>query len=259
MNKHKILALAIIVITGCQDNSLRPAFDCNLTDMAITAMISNTECGLATGSIEISVSGGEQPYRYSLNEETPQDSPAFGGLNAGQYTLSVTDNLGCSAEYVALVSNVNGLSVSVTTANSDCTSPNGRIIVTASNGVEPYEYQLAGGIPQDSAEFIVGPGIHEIMVTDAIGCTFLLTQQIQSNTSYATDIQPIIMTTCAVFGCHDGSNSSLPNFTNLVVLQANASQVKSRTQSGNMPRSGSLTQNQIDLIACWVDDGAQNN
>jgi hypothetical protein len=64
---------------------------------------------------------------------------------------------------------------------------------------------------------------------------------------------------CAISGCHDGSVSSLPNFSNLSVIQANASMIKSRTQSGNMPKTGSLTQNQIDLIACWVDDGALDN
>jgi uncharacterized membrane protein len=40
-----------------------------------------------------------------------------------------------------------------------------------------------------------------------------------------------------------------------------AASVKLRTANKSMPPSGSsqLTQSQIDLIGCWVDDGALNN
>ena len=50
------------------------------------------------------------------------------------------------------------------------------------------------------------------------------------------------------------------HFTVFSNIQSSASQIKSLTQSGAMPKNGSkLSQTQLDAIACWVDDGALNN
>jgi hypothetical protein len=259
MRKLQTFFITLILVSGCQDNTLEPKFDCSLSDLTFSTTVTNTDCGLSIGKIEIIASEGEQPYSYRLNNESSQDSPVFDGLSAGEYTIMVRDNLGCTTESLALVSNQNGLTVSAATINSDCLSANGTISISATNGVEPYQYQLGSNLPQVSTDFDVGPGRYEITVTDVIGCSFVFTKQVNSNASYAVDIQPIISNNCSVFGCHDGSNSSLPNYNNYSELTADASMVKLRTQNRNMPRTGSLTQNQIDLIACWVDDGAQNN
>lgn len=259
IKKYSTYVLIILLLANCQNNSLEPEFDCNLSDIDLTAETVNTECGFSTGRIVVTATGGEQPYLFSLDEELAQESPVFESLSAGQYVIMLTDKLGCSLVLTAEVANINGLSVSATTLDSECLLTDGMILISASNGVEPYTYQLGANIPQSSSEFLVGPGNHKITVIDAIGCSFEFSEVVGSNTSYSVDINPIFTSSCSIFGCHDGSNSSLPNFNNFSEVQANASMIKSRTQSGNMPRTGSLTQNQIDLIACWVDDGAKNN
>jgi uncharacterized membrane protein len=75
--------------------------------------------------------------------------------------------------------------------------------------------------------------------------------------SFANDIFPIISTNCAVSGCHKGTG--LPDFTALKNIQANAAAIKAQTGSRNMPIGKSLTQDQINVIACWVNDGALDN
>ena len=66
------------------------------------------------------------------------------------------------------------------------------------------------------------------------------------------------MNNCAVSGCHNGTQ--FPDFRSLSNIQQNKDQIRQRTQTGNMPPNGrSLTQQQIDLIACWIDDGALDN
>ena len=68
-------------------------------------------------------------------------------------------------------------------------------------------------------------------------------------------MQPIIETYCAIPACHDGTgNIDFRVFSNL-----NPGDMKARTQSGNMPKEGSLTPEQIEAIACWADDGGKNN
>ena len=251
--------LAMVAIASCQNNSIAPSVDCSQSDLGFTTTITNTDCGLNTGIIEIIATAGESPYNYSIDEGTSQDTPVFEGLGAGEYKVKLIDNLGCISEKMVVVANKNGLTVSATSTISDCGSTNGSIKVTASDGVEPYQFQLDSEPPQALPDFLVGPGIYVILITDNNGCEFVLTQIVKSNTSYGADILPIMANSCAINGCHDGSNSTLPNFNNLIEVQANASMIKSRTQSRNMPKTGSLTQNQIDLIACWVDDGAIEN
>lgn len=74
--------------------------------------------------------------------------------------------------------------------------------------------------------------------------------------SYSNTIRPLIDQKCG--NCHlDGSQA--PDLTNYETIKANASKIKSLTQSGIMPKEGSLTQTQKDAIACWVDNGALNN
>lgn len=79
--------------------------------------------------------------------------------------------------------------------------------------------------------------------------------------SFATDIQPIIQTNCAVSGCHV-PGTGLPDYTDKQVIFSLANKIKTYTSQRIMPPADSgiiLTQEEIDLIACWVDDGAQDN
>jgi hypothetical protein len=79
--------------------------------------------------------------------------------------------------------------------------------------------------------------------------------------SYANDIRPILDTNCQVSGCH-GSNAGIPSWATYETVSANAANIKSKTGDKIMPpaTSGkSLTDEQIQMIADWVDDGAQNN
>lgn len=259
MKRILISILTVVYIASCQFNELESPVDCSQSDLDFAATITNTDCGLSTGIVDIIAVAGDPAYSYSIGEGLTQETGKFENLAAGEYQVIVTDNLGCTSEKMIVVANKNGLTVSATSTISDCGSTNGSINVNASNGVEPYQYQLDSEPPQASPDFVVGPGLYIILITDNNGCEFVLSQIVKSNTLYATDIQPIMSNSCAINGCHDGSNSSLPNFNNLSVVQANASMIRSRTQSRNMPKTGSLTQNQIDLIACWVDDGALDN
>jgi hypothetical protein len=259
MNKILVTILLVSLFSGCQDNAVEPPFDCAQSDLGFTATVANTVCGLNTGTIDIAAIGGEPPYSYSINEGAPQTSSQFTELAAGEYVVTVSDNLNCAAESLFSVGNGSSITVSAAVINSDCGAANGSIIVTASDGVAPYQYQLDNGVPQASAEFLVDAGIYIITVTDVSGCESTYSQVVKSTTSFAADIEPIIANSCAVIGCHDGSNSSLPNYNNFSEIEGSAAMIRERTQSGNMPKTGSLTQEEIALIACWVDDGAIDN
>lgn len=83
--------------------------------------------------------------------------------------------------------------------------------------------------------------------------------------SFAEDISPIIQTKCAIPDCHNGDMGPSLNWTNFEQFHARAQSglVKYRVTNHIMPPSssiaGPLTQEQINAIACWADQGAQNN
>ncbi len=82
-----------------------------------------------------------------------------------------------------------------------------------------------------------------------------------SRVSYADDIRPILDTNCQISGCH-GSNGGIPDFSTYEAVSANAANIKSRTGNETMPPASSgksLSTDEIQMIADWVDDGAQNN
>jgi|ERR1043165_1483531 hypothetical protein len=79
--------------------------------------------------------------------------------------------------------------------------------------------------------------------------------------SFASDVSPIIQTTCATnSGCHAaGSVNSGGVLTTYSQIAAKKSDIKSQVQSGAMPQTGTLTSAQKDAIICWIDQGAPNN
>lgn len=79
-----------------------------------------------------------------------------------------------------------------------------------------------------------------------------------TGTSWAVDIKPIMEKNCAITGCHNGVSRS-NDFREFTSAKSHAKSIKSKTQDRSMPFDGALTQNEIDLIACWVDDGALQN
>jgi len=100
--------------------------------------------------------------------------------------------------------------------------------------------------------------MHAVEVRDGDGCSSTRTVNVLSGISYAASVQGIITSNCAISGCHV-AGTGRTNFTDFDVIVARAADIKSRTQSGNMPLGGTLTQDEKDRIACWVDDGAPNN
>ena len=75
--------------------------------------------------------------------------------------------------------------------------------------------------------------------------------------TFNAHIQPIINTNCAVSGCHI-QGQQYPPLTSYDEVFAVRDRVKKQTSTGSMPPASSgrsLTKAEIDMIACWVDDG----
>lgn len=74
--------------------------------------------------------------------------------------------------------------------------------------------------------------------------------------TFSLHVKPIIDANC--IQCH-GTGGNFPNLTTYNGVSANAAIVKAETVSRRMPKVGSLTNDEIKAISCWVDAGALNN
>ena len=145
---------------------------------AVRVNFTTTQAGCfneATGSIDITASGGTAPYTYSWQHgPTTED---LTGLVSGIYRVTVTDNAGCS---VLTAINIPKKSIQVATeiiqplCSGDST---GSIIVTPVDGTTTYTYSWSNGGTSNSISD-VPVGTYIITITDASGCSRTLSYTI---------------------------------------------------------------------------------
>ncbi|MFN5317526.1 MAG: gliding motility-associated C-terminal domain-containing protein [Bacteroidia bacterium] len=95
----------------------------------------NSECGLSTGSIDLTVTDGLEPITYSwtgsgISDPTIQD---LTGLAAGTYTVEVTDAALCSASTTVTLINSNEPVLSLAASGTLCGQSTGSIDLTVTN------------------------------------------------------------------------------------------------------------------------------
>lgn len=124
--------------------------------------------GLSTGAIDVSVTGGVLPYKYSWsNGAITQDIVAVPG---GSYSMKVTDANACEKSVSAVVSQPPPLLVKlVSVQDIKCaTDKNGGVNIDVTGGVSPYSYKWSNG---DSTRNLsnISAGDYSVTVTDANG------------------------------------------------------------------------------------------
>lgn len=264
-NTSRFVILLFFFTLSCSSSDDPTPIDCSSLSIAVTpaSIAQPTGCSTTDGGFSVAASGGEEPYQYSIDGSTFQASATFSNLGSGTYTVTVKDANDCTKESanIQLVSTASTLQIVETiTDESGCKTNTGQITISATGGQAPYEYSINGTTFVTASTFqSVQSGTYTVTVKDALGCTVIKSSvKVLSGVSYQTEIRPILQVNCIKSGCHDGG-SSLPNWSNLSTVQSRAATIKSMVQSGAMPKDGTLTQQQKDLIACWVDDGALDN
>ena len=85
---------------------------------------------------------------------------------------------------------------------------------------------------------------------------------------FYNDIGPLIISNCAIKGCHDGNSGHQPTLTNygnisksVVAGQIDQSSLYNALISKKMPRPpmAAFTTTQLQMVATWILQGAKNN
>ena len=140
-----------------------------------TLVPTNTTCGgCSDGSIDLTASGGAAPLTFIWsNGATTEDISA---LLQGTYTVTITDNNGCTDIDAAFVSDPLPcivLSVSTSATNVSCNGGNdGSTTAIPSGGTAPYTYSWDDpGLQTTVTATGLVAGSYSVTVTDAVGCS----------------------------------------------------------------------------------------
>lgn len=129
-----------------------------------------------TNEIIATVSGGTSPYLYYLNQDVNgRTVPVFNNLAAGNYSLMIRDNEGCTNELRSIVlTEPDPLRLNeAVISNVSCTDvTNGKIMLSATGGTPPYTYSIPGYQSQSNSIFSqLNAGLYHYRITDSNNCS----------------------------------------------------------------------------------------
>ncbi|MBI3510782.1 MAG: gliding motility-associated C-terminal domain-containing protein [Bacteroidetes bacterium] len=160
--------------------------------LGLTSTQQNVLCnGFNTGSIDITMSGGVNPYTYSWsNSATTEDISA---ITSGSYSVSVTDANGCVLTNSFVISQLSPMILSNTSLNPLCFGDNnGSIDLSVNGGLAPYTYTWSNGQSTQDISALAS-GSYTVNVIDANNCssgdTILLTDNSPMSSSVSSPVQ----------------------------------------------------------------------
>jgi hypothetical protein len=129
----------------------------------------NPSChGLSNGGVNITVSGGIGPYGYVWSNGV--STMNLGGVNAGTYTVTVTDSQGSTATTSTVLTEPADIVLQTTTVPATCPdATDGSIDLSVSGGTPNYGYYWSNtATSQDIGSLTAGT--YSVTVTDAHSC-----------------------------------------------------------------------------------------
>ncbi len=168
-----------------------------------TVTPTHTTCGQNNGSVTANPSGGPG-YTYAWSNGGTNETIA--NLAAGNYTVTVTDWLGCTATASATVNTSTPITTTITPNHTTCALNNGSATANPSGGAG-YTYAWSNGTNTQTISNLA-QGNYTVTVTSNQGCT--TTGSITINSS-----NPLVVTTNSTdescFNCNNGSATANPN------------------------------------------------
>lgn len=206
---------------GCKANK---SFEVNQPDpLVIESTIENPICyGSTNGLIDVQGNGGTPTYKYVWNSGLTDHLQTE--LNAGNYSVTVTDANGCTTNETFVLTQPDSISISATIQPTSCEGlPSGAIDITVSGGIGSYQYNWSDFFSQEDRTGLLN-GQYAVTVTDQNGCEQTETFLIKENG-------------CSVWFHHDqlyviiGRCGEFPTFPFDITIYDSAGRVK-KTFSG---------------------------
>jgi gliding motility-associated-like protein len=134
-----------------------------------------------TGTATVNAAGGIAPYSFHWNDSQAQLTQTATGLCGGIYIVTVTDNVGTSAQFSVTVGDPTLPIASISGTTSICSGASTTITFN--------------GTPNATVTYTVNGGGNQTIVLDAAGVASLTTAALTANTTYA--LVSVSLATCS--------------------------------------------------------------
>lgn len=146
---------------------------------AVAEIVTKPTCnGDFDGEITVDRSGGTSPYKYQWDDPGFQDTRNADGLDAGYYSITVTDVNGCNATSSINLSQPGLINATKLITNEICNSAGeAAISLTVTGGTAPFSYSWStvsgtGLIPSDKNQSGLTAAKYYFTATDDHNCAF---------------------------------------------------------------------------------------
>ncbi len=196
-----VYTLTVTDAGGCWSTTTAIIIQPTGTALGVSLSPYPSTCGLNNGSISVAATGGVGAYTYSWSNG--QTGNIAAGLLSNTYTVTVTDNNSCTVASTALVPPSSGPTLILVPKSATCGKENGSISTSTSGGTQPYSYYWSNKmVVPDPTNLSVG--IYTVTVSDANGCSFSSSTQIDS-----VPVPGVVIQVLTNVSCNGGSNGSL--------------------------------------------------
>lgn len=216
--------VAVTDTAGCTQYA--PAIVLSPPPIVLRSFTTDAKCHRACDGSALTVieAGGTPPFYFQWSNGNTTATP--GGLCAGTYLVTVTDNNNCSAYDTISIFQPDSITVNVTINDVLCHGDsNGIITAQAEGGVMPYQYAWTddrGVLVGDGSNNLtnVAAGRYHLQITDSMGCIAIFHDLEVHSPSLLEVVVQTIPETCP--GANDGS----------VIIQATGGTVPYRYATG---------------------------
>jgi gliding motility-associated-like protein len=177
-----------------------------ITQPTPIATSSNTvpaTCGMQNGSVTVNSSGGNPPYTYAWNTGG-SNSNSLNSLSAGTYSVTITDQVGCSTSATENISNLSTMTLANSVSHVTCQGGNnGSASVSVSGGTPPFQYSWSPNNCSTTQATGLTAGNYTVTVTDGNACLQILSLAINEPAPLTSSIVTSQNVSCN--GGNDGS------------------------------------------------------
>ncbi|MFK8165309.1 MAG: T9SS type A sorting domain-containing protein [Lewinella sp.] len=159
LNENRLTDLAIgdyaVTVTDGQGCSLSRVFTvapAPAPELIIDYLFQPTD-GMADGEVGVVTSGFTEPITYSWSHDPNINSPFLEDIPAGTYTLTVTDDLGCTEMITIEVGVPIVVAQAINLRDAGCTNDDGEATILVTVGQFPYSYEWSHAPGQNVSSF----------------------------------------------------------------------------------------------------------
>ncbi len=173
---------------------------------SVTEQIDSNCDGDAIGAFRITANGGSGNYTYQIGTTPMNNTGLFTDLEAGSYTVIITDDNNCTTEAFVDVSSGSDIIAAIDTqSNPACSGEsNGSVSLGANGGTGNLSYNLDGEINNTGDFTGLDSGNYTVSITDEADCLVTLSFQLDD----PDQLQSTVVSTEAA-SCDGGNNGTV--------------------------------------------------